>query len=52
MDFAKYLQEDGENEIFANEENTFLYALGGSNVLSYHSSRDKFILDFETTRQR
>ena len=48
MEFAKYLREDGENEILANGENTFLYALGDGNDLAYHSDRGSFVLDFET----
>ena len=51
MEFAKYLIEDGENEILANGANTFLYALGGEdggNDLSYHADRGSFVLDFET----
>ena len=51
MEFAKYLIEDGENEILANGTNTFLYALGGEDGgddLSYHADRGSFVLDFET----
>jgi hypothetical protein len=51
MEFAKYLIEDGENEILANGANTFLYALGGEDGgddLSYHADRGSFVLDFET----
>lgn len=51
MEFAKYLKEDGENEILADGENTFLWAVGTSNVLGYHAERDSFTLDFDTTRK-
>ena len=33
VSFSKYLKEEGKNEILANEENTFLWAVGRSNDL-------------------
>ena len=48
MEFAKYLQENGEYEIFTNGENPFLYALSTDATLGYHGSdRGTFMLDFE-----
>ena len=38
MEFAKYLREDGEYEIFPSGENTVLYALSGDPTLGYHST--------------
>ncbi|KAL3763731.1 hypothetical protein ACHAW5_006175 [Stephanodiscus triporus] len=52
MEFTKYLQEDGEFEIFPSGENTFLYALSDEPELGYHDvGEDSFTLDFgmETT---
>lgn len=47
MEFTKYLQEDGEYEIFTNGENPFLYALSTDATLGYHGSdRGTFMLDF------
>ena len=47
MEFTKYLQEDGEYEIFSNAENPFLYALSTGATLGYHGSdRGTFMLDF------
>lgn len=49
MEFAKFLNEEDELPILANGSNTFLYALGGSNELGFHSSgMDSFKLDLET----
>lgn len=47
MDFAKYLEEDGELEIVPYGENTFLFAVGSGNELGYHAARGDFNLDFE-----
>ena len=40
MEFAKFLNEEDELPILLADEgeNTFLFALGGSNELGYHSS--------------
>jgi len=47
MEFAKYLDEDGEIEIVPNGNNTFLYAVGTGNELGYHAARGPFNVDFE-----
>lgn len=47
MEFAKYLEEDGEIEIVPYGENTFLFAVGSGNELGYHSARGSFNVDFE-----
>lgn len=46
MEFAKYLNEDGENEIVPDGENTFLFAIGSGNELGYHAARGSFNVDF------
>ncbi len=46
MEFAKYLNEDGENEIIPDGENTFLFAIGSGNELGYHAARGSFNVDF------
>jgi hypothetical protein len=49
MEFAKFLNEEDELPILANGDNTFLFALGNSNELGYHSSgMGSFTLDLET----
>lgn len=50
MEFAKYLAEDGEQEIYANGDNVFLWWLGSNNELGLISGTGDFTLDFETTR--
>jgi uncharacterized membrane protein len=40
LKFTKQLVENGEHPISATEENTFLWAIGGSNTLGIHASRD------------
>jgi hypothetical protein len=47
MEFAKYLEEDGEIEIVPYGNNTFLYAVGTGNELGYHAARGPFNVDFE-----
>ena len=47
MEFAKYLEEDGEIEIVPYGDNTFLYAVGSGNELGYHAARGPFNVDFE-----
>ena len=46
MTFAKLLVEEGEIPILEEGPNNFLFALGSSNELGYHSSRVQFTLDF------
>ena len=50
MSFAKLLVETDENEILANGDNAFLYALGSNNNVGYHGygpdHRATFTLDF------
>ena len=47
MEYAKYLQEDGEYEIFSNGKNSFLYVLSTNAMLGYHGSgKGTFMLDF------
>ena len=48
MEFAKYLNEEGENEIVVGGENTFIWALGSSDELNYHSARDSFKVNIES----
>lgn len=49
MEFTKFLNEADELPILANGDNIFLYALGGSNELGYHSSgMSSFTLDLKT----
>jgi len=49
VEFTKLLKEEGEHEILADGENTFLWAVGTGNEPGYHAARDKFTLDFKTT---
>eukprot|EP00579_Thalassiosira_antarctica_P027634 CAMPEP_0202028584 /NCGR_PEP_ID=MMETSP0905-20130828/63530_1 /ASSEMBLY_ACC=CAM_ASM_000554 /TAXON_ID=420261 /ORGANISM="Thalassiosira antarctica, Strain CCMP982" /LENGTH=359 /DNA_ID=CAMNT_0048592299 /DNA_START=154 /DNA_END=1230 /DNA_ORIENTATION=- len=49
VSFSKYLKEEGENEILAEGENTFLWAVGSSNAPGYHAARGEFTLDFTAT---
>lgn len=51
MEFAKYLEEEGEPEILSVGENIFLYAQGAGNSLGPHSSRSKFSLFFNATAE-
>ena len=48
MEFAKYLNEEGENDIVVGGENTFICALGSSDELNYHSARDSFKVNIES----
>ena len=49
MEFAKFLYEEEELPILANGDNTFLFALGESSELAYHSRGEgSFTLDLET----
>ena len=48
MEFAKYLNEEGENAIVVGGENTFIWALGSSDELNYHSGRDSFKVNIES----
>ncbi|KAL3759098.1 hypothetical protein ACHAWU_008707 [Discostella pseudostelligera] len=49
MEFAKFLYEEEELPILANGDNTFLFALGESSELAYHSAGEgAFTLDLET----
>ncbi|KAL7440733.1 hypothetical protein ACHAXH_004302 [Discostella pseudostelligera] len=49
MEFAKFLYEEEELPIVANGDNTFLFALGESSELAYHSAGEgAFTLDLET----
>jgi len=49
MEFAKLLYEEEELPILANGDNTFLFALGESSELAYHSAGEgAFTLDLET----
>ena len=45
--FRKLLNEDGEIPIDPNGSNTFIWAIGGSNALSYHRARGSVTIPFE-----
>jgi len=45
--FRKLLNEDGEIPINPNGSNTFIWAIGGSNSLSYHRARGSVSIPFE-----
>lgn len=45
--FRKLLNEDGEIPIDPNGSNTFVWAIGGSNALSYHRARGSVTIPFE-----
>ena len=49
MEFAKYLVEEGENEITSDGENTFLWAIGSGNSPGYHAARDNFDANIQAT---
>eukprot|EP00579_Thalassiosira_antarctica_P032243 CAMPEP_0201991450 /NCGR_PEP_ID=MMETSP0905-20130828/274_1 /ASSEMBLY_ACC=CAM_ASM_000554 /TAXON_ID=420261 /ORGANISM="Thalassiosira antarctica, Strain CCMP982" /LENGTH=216 /DNA_ID=CAMNT_0048545865 /DNA_START=59 /DNA_END=706 /DNA_ORIENTATION=- len=49
VEFTKLLKEEGEHEILADGDNTFLWAVGSSNAVGYHAARAQFTLDFKTT---
>mmetsp|Transcript_18213 Transcript_18213/g.28497 ORF Transcript_18213/g.28497 Transcript_18213/m.28497 type:complete len:298 (-) Transcript_18213:128-1021(-) len=52
MEFTKFMEEPGEHPILATGDNTFIYALGGNDFLSYHgSNKDSATVDFDTTRK-
>eukprot|EP00578_Thalassiosira_sp_NH16_P010149 CAMPEP_0181125604 /NCGR_PEP_ID=MMETSP1071-20121207/27144_1 /TAXON_ID=35127 /ORGANISM="Thalassiosira sp., Strain NH16" /LENGTH=307 /DNA_ID=CAMNT_0023211069 /DNA_START=89 /DNA_END=1012 /DNA_ORIENTATION=- len=49
MEFAKYLEEDGEPEILPVGETIFLYSQGSGNSLGFHRSYGDFSLSFNAT---
>jgi len=52
MEFTKYMVEPGEHPILATGDNTFIYALGNTNALTYHgTNKNSVTVDFDTTRE-
>jgi len=51
MRFTKYLSEPDELTIHPSMQNTFLFAVGGSNELGYHTMRGIVVLDLENCIQ-
>lgn len=45
MEFGKLLKEEGELEYILNADNTFIWAVGGQNELSYHRARAPFTVN-------